>query len=102
MIQSTGIPFGEKRGIDVLRDRLINKSTAFTEAERKALSLTGLLPSGVDTKEIQVQRVLQQLEAKPTDLERYVYMSGLLDTDETLFYKVAMKIGEPNDSGKPR
>lgn len=39
---------GGKRGIDVLRDPEINKPTAFTEAEREALSLTGFLPSGID------------------------------------------------------
>jgi malate dehydrogenase (oxaloacetate-decarboxylating)(NADP+) len=77
-------------GIDLLRDSEINKSTAFTEAEREALGLTGLLPSGVDSEATQVQRVMEQLAAKPTDLERYVYLIGLLDTDETLFYKVVM------------
>ena len=79
-----------KRGIDVLHDSHINKSTAFTEAEREALGLTGLLPSGVDTEEIQVRRVMQQLGSKATDLGRYIYLIGLLDTDETLFYKVLM------------
>jgi malate dehydrogenase (oxaloacetate-decarboxylating)(NADP+) len=38
----------------------------------------------------QVQRVMQQLAVKPTDLERYIYLIGLVDTDETLFYKVVM------------
>jgi malate dehydrogenase (oxaloacetate-decarboxylating)(NADP+) len=79
-----------QRGIDLLRDAEANKSTAFTEAEREALGLVGLLPSGIDTEETQVQRVMQQLSVKPTDLERYIYLIGLLDTDETLFYKVAM------------
>ncbi len=80
----------EKRGVDVLRDPEVNKSTAFSDAEREALGLTGLLPSGADTEEIQVRRVMQQLGAKPTDLERYIYLIGLLDTNETLFYKVLM------------
>jgi malate dehydrogenase (oxaloacetate-decarboxylating)(NADP+) len=59
-----------KRGIDVLRDPEINKSIAFTDAERDALGLTGLLPSGCDTEETQVQRVMLQLGTKNTDLER--------------------------------
>ena len=79
-----------KRGIDLLRDPQLNKSTAFTAAEREALGLTGLLPAAVDTEETQVQRALQQLGQKPTDLERYIYLIQLLDTDETLFYKVLM------------
>ena len=79
-----------KHGIDVLHDPGLNKSTAFTKAEREELGLTGLLPSGIDSQQTQVQRVMQQLGAKPTDLERYIYLIGLLDTDETLFYKVLM------------
>ena len=58
-----------KRGIDALRDPATNKSSAFTEAEREGLRLTGLLPSGIDSQDTQVQRVLQQLGAKPTNLE---------------------------------
>ncbi|MGO9110444.1 MAG: NAD-dependent malic enzyme, partial [Thermoguttaceae bacterium] len=79
-----------KRGIDILRDPQLNKSTAFTDEERDALGLTGLLPAGVDNEENQVQRVLRQLGQKTTDLERYIYLIALLDTDETLFYKVLM------------
>jgi malate dehydrogenase (oxaloacetate-decarboxylating)(NADP+) len=79
-----------KRGIDLLHDPQLNKSTAFTEAEREALGLTGLLPTAVDSEDTQVQRALQQLGQKPTDLERYIYLIQLLDTDETLFYKVLM------------
>jgi malate dehydrogenase (oxaloacetate-decarboxylating)(NADP+) len=81
---------GTRQGVDLLRDSEINKSTAFTDTERDALHLIGLLPSGVDSEETQVQRVMQQLAVKPTDLERYIYLIGLLDTDETLFYKVVM------------
>jgi malate dehydrogenase (oxaloacetate-decarboxylating)(NADP+) len=79
-----------KRGVDLLHDPRLNKSTAFTEAEREALGLTGLLPAAVDSEETQLQRALQQLGQKPTDLDRYVYLIGLLDADETLFYKVVM------------
>ena len=81
---------GTKHGIEVLRDPHLNKATAFTELEREALGLTGLLPAGVDTEDTQVARVLQQLEAKPTDLERYIYLISLVDNDETLFFKVVM------------
>jgi malate dehydrogenase (oxaloacetate-decarboxylating)(NADP+) len=83
-------PTVAKRGIDLLRDPQLNKSTAFSEAEREALGLTGLLPTAVDSEETQLRRALQQIGQKPTDLERYIYLIQLLDTDETLFYKVAM------------
>jgi malate dehydrogenase (oxaloacetate-decarboxylating)(NADP+) len=83
-------PLAANFGIELLHDPRQNKSTAFTLTEREELGLTGLLPSGVDTEDIQVQRALQQIGDKPTDLERYIYLVGLLDTDETLFYKVVM------------
>ncbi len=79
-----------KSGFDILHDAEITKLTAFDEAEREKLGLTGLLPSGVDTEETQIRRVMQQLGDKTTDLERYIYLIGLLDTNETLFYKVLM------------
>lgn len=90
MAQSTGATRDGKHGIDVLHDPRLNKSTAFTEAEREQLGLTGLLPAGVDTEEMQVQRVMQQFSTKTTDLGRYIYLIGLLDTNETLFYNVLM------------
>ena len=78
------------RGAALLHDPRLNKTTAFTEAEREALGLLGLLPEGVDDLDTQVKRVMLQLDAKTTDLERYVYLSALQDTDETLFYRVLM------------
>jgi malate dehydrogenase (oxaloacetate-decarboxylating)(NADP+) len=81
---------GKERGIELLRYPRRNKSTAFTEAEREVLGLTGLLPSGVEDEATRVRRALQQLGDKPTDLERYIYLIGLLDSDEVLFYKVVM------------
>ena len=79
-----------KRGVELLRDPEFNRSTAFTEEEREAFGLTALLPSGVDTVDIQVQRARQQLDDKPTDLERYIYLISLADNDETLFFNVVM------------
>src|SRR5579871_458504 len=78
------------RGAALIRDPRLNKSTAFTEAEREALGLVGLLPEGIDTQEVQIRRVLDQLGLKPNDLEKYIYLTGLQDTDETLFYAVLM------------
>ena len=74
----------------LLRDPHLNKSTAFTEAEREALGLVGLLPEGIDSEEIQIRRVLQELERKQSDLEKYIYLCALQDTDETLFYRLLM------------
>ena len=78
------------RGIQLLRDPRINKSTAFTAEEREAFGLVGLVPEGIDTEEIQIQRAMLQLAQKPSDLEKYIYLAALQDADETLFYKVLM------------
>jgi len=79
-----------KHGIELLRDPSLNKSTAFTEAEKQALGLVGLVPDITETEEIQLRRVNLQLAQKPTDLERYIYLINLLDHDETLFYRTVM------------
>jgi len=50
----------------------------------------GLLPASIESIDQQVERVLGHLEQKPSDLERYIYLIGLEDRNETLFYKVVM------------
>jgi len=77
-------------GASLLRDPRLNKSTAFTESEREGLGLVGLVPEGIDTEEMQIQRVMLQLGQKPTDLEKYIFLSQLQDTDETLFFRLLM------------
>ena len=67
-----------------------NKGTAFTEEERNQYGLEGLLPHAVESLERQVERVMQHLDAKPSDLERYIYLIGLSDRNETLFYRTVM------------
>jgi malate dehydrogenase (oxaloacetate-decarboxylating)(NADP+) len=77
-------------GLSLLRDPRLNKSTAFTEAEREALGLVGLVPEGIDSEDTQIKRALFQLDQKPTDLEKYIFLSQLQDMDETLFYRLLM------------
>jgi malate dehydrogenase (oxaloacetate-decarboxylating)(NADP+) len=77
-------------GFALLNDPARNKGTAFTEDERRRFGLEGLLPASAETLERQVERVLGHLEAKPTDLERYIYLVGLSDRNETLFYHTVM------------
>jgi len=78
------------RGIALLQDPKLNKSTAFTEAEKQALGLVGLVPDVTESEDLQLQRVNLQLAQKPTDLERYIYLINLLDHNETLFYRTLM------------
>ncbi len=79
-----------KRGTELLRDSTLNKSTAFTEAEKQALGLVGLLPDVTETEDLQLRRVMVQLGHKHSDLDRYIYLINLLDHDETLFYRTVM------------
>lgn len=79
-----------KRGYDVLIDPALNKSTAFPETEKQALGLVGLLPDSVETPDLQLRRVMQQLGHKSSDLDRYIYLTNLLDHNETLFYRTIM------------
>jgi malate dehydrogenase (oxaloacetate-decarboxylating)(NADP+) len=79
-----------KRGIGILQDPSLNKSTGFTEAERKELGLVGLVPDVTESEDLQLSRVMRQLAQKNTDLDRYIYLVNLLDHDETLFYRTVM------------
>ncbi len=79
---------GDRKGVDLLHDPVLNKGTAFSEEERDALGLRGLLPPRIHSPEEQVLRVLENIRRKPSDLERYIYLTGLQDRNETLFYRV--------------
>ena len=73
-------------GAVLLTNPLLNKGTAFTDEERTAFSLHGLLPPRVGTLDAQVARRLQAVRAFTRDLDRYVFLRGLQDANETLFY----------------
>ena len=81
-------PSDQPRGMALLRDPLLNKGTAFTEAERDALGLRGLLPAHVLSMDEQVARVMTNLRDLPSDLEKYVALNTLLDRSEALFFRV--------------
>jgi malate dehydrogenase (oxaloacetate-decarboxylating)(NADP+) len=76
------------RGMALLRDPLVNKGTAFTEAERDALGLRGLLPAHVLSMDEQVERVMTNLRDLPSDLEKYIALNALHDRNEALFFRV--------------
>jgi malate dehydrogenase (oxaloacetate-decarboxylating)(NADP+) len=79
-----------KHGLEVLQDPSLNKSTAFTEAEKQALGIVGLIPDVTETEDLQLRRVMMQLGHKTTDLDRYIYLVNLLDHNEVLFYRTVM------------
>ena len=75
-------------GIAVLHDPARNKGTAFSDEERDRLHLRGLLPPRVLDLEQQLDKTLATFRAKPTDLEKYVYLMSLQDRNERLFYRL--------------
>jgi len=79
-----------KRGMELLQDPSLNKSTAFTEAEKQSLGIAGLVPDVTETMDVQLSRVMMQLGHKTTDLDSYIYLVNLLDHNETLFYRTIM------------
>jgi malate dehydrogenase (oxaloacetate-decarboxylating)(NADP+) len=81
-------PSYSPRGLALLRDPLLNKGIAFTEAERETLGLRGLLPAAVMSMQAQVERVLTNLRSLPSDLEKYVALNSLHDRNEALFFRI--------------
>ena len=75
-------------GFDLINKPLLNKGTAFTNAERDTFKLHGLLPPNIGTLEEQVDRRWKVLQAFATDFERYAFLRDLQDINETLFYAV--------------
>src|ERR1700733_7420537 len=73
-------------GYELLNDPLLNKGTAFSDAERDEFELHGLLPPYVTSLDLQVGRRHDALQATGSDLLKYVFLRGLQDTNETLFY----------------
>ncbi|WP_043589289.1 NAD-dependent malic enzyme [Geminisphaera colitermitum] len=76
------------RGTALLGDSVLNKGTAFSERERDALGLRGLLPPRVFTLEQQEQRALNAMAKKPSAIEKYIYLTTLQSRNETLFYRL--------------
>ena len=78
-------------GYDLLNNPLLNKATAFTEEERGDFELHGLLPPSVASLDEQVGRRLQALRQLPDEFARYVFLRGLQDTNEVLFYALLVR-----------
>ncbi len=76
------------RGLALLQDPTLNKGTAFTEKERDALGLRGLLPPHVLSQDEQVTRVLTNLRRLSDPLEKFVALNSLHDRNEALFFRV--------------
>lgn len=83
-------PPSDKTGYNVLHDARLNKSTAFSKAEREKLGLRGLLPYSIGTLQTQLQRVYANFKRKTSDIEKYIFLAALLERNETLFYRTVI------------
>ena len=80
----------QESGVHLLRDPALNKGTAFSDEERDALGLRGLLPPHVCSPEEQLARVLENLRRKSAPLEKYIDLCALHDRNETLFFRLVI------------
>lgn len=72
----------------LLETPLLNKGSAFTERERRDFNLEGLLPHCIETIEEQRDRAYQQFSEMSTRMEKHIYLRGIQDTNETLYYSL--------------
>ena len=77
-----------KAGVWLLHNPATNQDTAFGREQRDHLHVRGMVPYRVTTLEDQAEAALEQLRAKPTDLEKYIFLASLHDRNEVLFYRV--------------
>jgi malate dehydrogenase (oxaloacetate-decarboxylating)(NADP+) len=80
-----------KRGVEILRDKSLNRSIGFGRKERDRLGLTGLLPHSVSTPRELVDRVMLNLERLPRDIDRYMLLSSLQERNESLFFRTVIE-----------
>ena len=80
----------EPRGLDVLLNPALNKSTAFSEEERERYGLRGLLPPAVCSQQVQLKRALESIRRQRSDIDKYVALQALLARNERLFYRLVI------------
>ncbi|KAM3873597.1 NADP-dependent malic enzyme [Diretmus argenteus] len=88
--RKTSVYYTDKRGYDVTRYPHLNKGMAFSLEERLQLGIHGLLPPCFLSQDVQLLQVLKNYDMKRDDLDRYVFLMGLQDRNEKLFYRVLM------------
>ena len=85
------VPF---KGQQVVELPVYNKGSAFTEQEREELGLHGILPRHSSTMTEQLRRVCGNYSSKTSPIEKFIFLLGLLDRNETLFYRLVLENAE--------
>jgi malate dehydrogenase (oxaloacetate-decarboxylating) len=75
-------------GPSLLEMPLLNKGSAFSQQERLAFNLIGLLPQKVETIEDQLARAYRQYQQCHSDLERHIHLRAIQDDNETLYFRL--------------
>lgn len=75
-------------GPTILATPLLNKGSAFSQEEREAFNLNGLLPPRYETIEEQASRAYKQYQSFDTNLNKHIYLRSIQDKNETLFYRL--------------
>ncbi|MDA9902043.1 NAD-dependent malic enzyme [Gammaproteobacteria bacterium] len=73
-------------GPSLLETPLLNKGSAFSEGERLAFNLIGLLPPRYENIEDQIKRAYMQFKSFDEPINQHIYLRAVQDNNETLFY----------------
>ncbi|MEO8400251.1 MAG: NAD-dependent malic enzyme [Gammaproteobacteria bacterium] len=76
---------------ELLMNPILNKGMAFTAREREEFHLWGILPPSQIDLQMQLKRSYEALKSKPSDVEKYIYLRDLQDSNETVFYALLCK-----------
>jgi malate dehydrogenase (oxaloacetate-decarboxylating) len=84
----SGVVRTHLHGIELLSNSRLNKGTAFTQEERDAFGLNGLLPPHIGSLDDQRERRKRVLDGRDTGFLKYSNMRDVQDNCETLFYSL--------------
>ena len=78
-------------GTTLLQNGVYSKGTAYSEEERAALHLKGLLPPVPATISMQVEAMMEQLRAFDTPFQKALFLDGLRSSNETLYFRLLLE-----------